>query len=212
MALRDSPPFRADHVGSLLRPKELLAARERNDPNLRELEDAAIRDAVEMQREVGLRTATDGEFRRASWHMDFIYSLDGVTKAPGDLVVKFHNAQGDIQFTPAAMRIDGRLGVSDTIFGVRVVCAATNLKCSTIGCGPAMPSLPVTWTPSLRVAVAANAMPVSMTCFSAPSRPHKKSRCHHERRNSPSVMACRPTSSCFLMTRSISRSSISFSA
>jgi 5-methyltetrahydropteroyltriglutamate--homocysteine methyltransferase len=117
MALRDTPPFRADHVGSLLRPKELLAARERDDPNLPELENAAIRDVVQLQQDVGLRSATDGEFRRASWHMDFIYSLDGVTKAPGDLVVKFHNAEGDIQFTPAAMHIDGRLGVSETIFG-----------------------------------------------------------------------------------------------
>jgi len=117
MALRDKPPFRADHVGSLLRPPELLAARERNDPNLRELEDEAIRDVVALQRDVGLRTATDGEFRRASWHMDFIYSLDGVSKAPGDLVVRFHNEQGDIEFTPAAMQIDGKLGVSETIFG-----------------------------------------------------------------------------------------------
>jgi 5-methyltetrahydropteroyltriglutamate--homocysteine methyltransferase len=49
--------------------------------------------------------------------MDFIYSLDGVSKAPGDLTVQFHNEQGDIEFTPAAMRIDGRLGVSQTIFG-----------------------------------------------------------------------------------------------
>jgi 5-methyltetrahydropteroyltriglutamate--homocysteine methyltransferase len=117
VSLRDKPPFRADHVGSLLRPRELLAARERNDPNLRELEDAAIRDVVQLQKDVGLRTATDGEFRRASWHMDFIYSLDGVSKAPGDLVVRFHNAQGDIEFTPAAMQIDGKLGVSETIFG-----------------------------------------------------------------------------------------------
>jgi 5-methyltetrahydropteroyltriglutamate--homocysteine methyltransferase len=117
MALRDSPPFRADHVGSLLRPPELLAARDRNDPNLREIEDQAIREVVQLQKDVGLRTATDGEFRRASWHMDFIYSLDGVTKAPGDLVVQFHNEQGDIEFTPAAMQIDGRLGVSETIFG-----------------------------------------------------------------------------------------------
>jgi 5-methyltetrahydropteroyltriglutamate--homocysteine methyltransferase len=117
MAPRDSPPFRADHVGSLLRPPELLAARERNDPDLRAIEDKAIREVVALQRDVGLRTATDGEFRRASWHMDFIYSLDGVSKAPGDLVVKFHNAQGDIEFTPAAMHIDGTLGVSETIFG-----------------------------------------------------------------------------------------------
>ncbi|HET9719335.1 MAG TPA: 5-methyltetrahydropteroyltriglutamate--homocysteine S-methyltransferase [Solirubrobacteraceae bacterium] len=123
MAWRDKPPFRADHVGSLLRPPELLAAREDHaarrldDEALREAEDAAIREVVALQREVGLRTATDGEFRRASWHMDFIYSLDGVSKAPGDLVVQFHNEQGNLEFTPAAMKIDGRLGVSETIFG-----------------------------------------------------------------------------------------------
>src|SRR5215208_6539732 len=117
------PPFRADHVGSLLRPKNLLDARARHangeidDAELRGIEDEAIADVVRMQKDVGLRTATDGEFRRASWHMDFIYSLDGVSKAPGDLVVKFHNEQGDIEFKPAAMAIDGELGVSETIFG-----------------------------------------------------------------------------------------------
>jgi 5-methyltetrahydropteroyltriglutamate--homocysteine methyltransferase len=123
MTPRDTPPFRADHVGSLLRPAELRRARSEHaagrldDAGLKAAEDAAIRDAVALQREVGLRTATDGEFRRASWHMDFIYSLDGITKAPGDLKVQFHNEQGDIEFTPAAMRVDGRLGVSETIFG-----------------------------------------------------------------------------------------------
>jgi 5-methyltetrahydropteroyltriglutamate--homocysteine methyltransferase len=123
MAARDRPPFRADHVGSLLRPPELLQAREDHaagrldDAGLRAREDEAIRDVVRLQRDVGLRTATDGELRRASWHMDFIYSLDGVSEAPGDLKVQFHNEQGDIEFTPAAMRVDGRLGVSRTIFG-----------------------------------------------------------------------------------------------
>ena len=52
MALRDTPPYRADHVGSLLRPPELLAARERNDPDLRAIEDQAIRDAVQLQKDV----------------------------------------------------------------------------------------------------------------------------------------------------------------
>ena len=123
MALRDTPPFRADHVGSLLRPPELLTAREDHsagridDGELRAAEDEAIREVVALQRDTGLRTATDGEFRRASWHMDFIYSLDGVTKAPGELKVQFHNEQGDIEFTPAAMRIDSKLGISKTIFG-----------------------------------------------------------------------------------------------
>ena len=123
MGKRETPPFRADHVGSLLRPPELLKAREDHaagridDAELRAAEDAAIREVVKLQREVGMRTGTDGEFRRASWHMDFIYSLDGVSKAPGELKVQFHNEQGDIEFTPAALHVDGRLGVSETIFG-----------------------------------------------------------------------------------------------
>jgi len=123
MTPRTSPPFRADHVGSLLRPKALLQAREDHaagkldDETLKGLEDEAIAEIVKRQGEVGLKTATDGEFRRASWHMDFIYSIDGVSKAPGNLAVKFHNADGDIEFTPAALHIDGKLGVSETIFG-----------------------------------------------------------------------------------------------
>jgi 5-methyltetrahydropteroyltriglutamate--homocysteine methyltransferase len=120
---RTSPPFRADHVGSLLRPPDLLRARDdhaegRIDAEaLRAIEDEAIRDIVRMQKEVGLQTATDGEFRRASWHMDFIYSIDGVSKAPGNMSVQFHNEQGDIEWTPAALHIDGKLGISETIFG-----------------------------------------------------------------------------------------------
>src|SRR5918912_2186063 len=122
MAPRESPPFRADHVGSLLRPPELLRARDEHAAGridaaeLRAIEDAAIRDVVRMQEEVGLRTATDGEFRRASWHMDFIYSLGGVSKAPGNLKVEFRNERGTIEFTPAALRIDGRIGLRETIF------------------------------------------------------------------------------------------------
>jgi 5-methyltetrahydropteroyltriglutamate--homocysteine methyltransferase len=123
MTLRDSPPFRADHVGSLLRPPQLLKAREDHaaarigDEELRAIEDEAIREVVKLQKDVGLRSATDGEFRRASWHMDFIYSLDGISKAPGELTVKFRNEKGELKFTPAAMKVDGKLGVSDTIFG-----------------------------------------------------------------------------------------------
>jgi len=120
---RTQPPFRADHVGSLLRPPRLLQARDdfaagRLDAAaLRAVEDEAIREIVGRQEELGLQSATDGEFRRASWHMDFIYQLDGVTKEPGEIKVKFHNEQGDIEFTPAALHVDGKLGVSRTIFG-----------------------------------------------------------------------------------------------
>jgi len=122
MSQRTSPPFRADHVGSLLRPPELLEARDAHaagkldDAGLEQAEDAAIGDVVRMQEEAGLRSVTDGEFRRASWHMDFIYSIDGISKAPGNMSVQFHNAEGDIEFTPAALHIDGKLGVSQTIF------------------------------------------------------------------------------------------------
>ena len=120
---RTKPPFRADHVGSLLRPAQLLQARDdfaagRIDAEaLRAIEDEAIREIVGKQEEVGLQSATDGEFRRASWHMDFIYQLDGITKEPGEIKVKFHNEKGEIEFTPAALHVDGKLGVSKTIFG-----------------------------------------------------------------------------------------------
>ena len=123
MAMRDSPPFRADHVGSLLRPPELLRARgarrgaDRRRGAARGRGRRDPRRRSKLQRDVGLRSVTDGEFRRASWHMDFIYALDGITTAPGDLKVQFHNEQGDIEFTPAAMKVDWKLGVSETIFG-----------------------------------------------------------------------------------------------
>jgi 5-methyltetrahydropteroyltriglutamate--homocysteine methyltransferase len=121
--VRTTPPFRADHVGSLLRPPRLLAAREDfaqgriSDEELRCMEDEAIREAVRMQQDVGLRSATDGELRRGSWHMDFIYQLDGIERAPGDLKIEFRNEQGTVEFTPAAMRVSGKLGLSHTIFG-----------------------------------------------------------------------------------------------
>ncbi|MBO0772433.1 MAG: 5-methyltetrahydropteroyltriglutamate--homocysteine S-methyltransferase, partial [Actinobacteria bacterium] len=122
MAARTTPPFRADHVGSLLRPAGLLAAREEHAAGrltagqLRQAEDEAIAAAVAMQEETGLQSATDGEFRRASWHMDFIYQLGGISKAPGNLAVKFHNPGGDIEFTPAALHVASKLGLTKTIF------------------------------------------------------------------------------------------------
>jgi len=97
---------RADEAAGRLQPDELRA-----------IEDEAVREVVRRQEEVGLRAATDGELRRASWHMDFIYQLDGVSKQPGELSVTFHGEQGDIEFTPSAPHVDGRLGVSETIFG-----------------------------------------------------------------------------------------------
>jgi 5-methyltetrahydropteroyltriglutamate--homocysteine methyltransferase len=121
--LRDTPPFRADHVGSLLRPSYLLQAREEHAAGrldaaaLREVEDRAVEEVVGLQREAGLRSATDGELRRASWHMDFIYRLDGISRAQDNLTVHFRNADGEIDFTPAALKVDGRIGLSETVFG-----------------------------------------------------------------------------------------------
>ena len=123
MSVRTTPPFRADHVGSLLRPRALLQAREDagrgaiSPDDLRAVEDEAIGDAVRMQEEIGLRSVTDGEFRRASWHMDFIYEIAGVQKASQNLRSVFHNEAGDIEFTPAAVRVTGKLGMDHTIFG-----------------------------------------------------------------------------------------------
>jgi 5-methyltetrahydropteroyltriglutamate--homocysteine methyltransferase len=120
---RTKPPFRADHVGSLLRPPELLQARADHDAGridadeLRAVEDEAIRTAVRKQEEVGLQSATDGELRRASWHMDFIYALDGISTADDKVRVSFHNEQGDIEFMAAAAHVNGKVGVSETIFG-----------------------------------------------------------------------------------------------
>jgi 5-methyltetrahydropteroyltriglutamate--homocysteine methyltransferase len=120
---RTTPPFRADHVGSLLRPPELMRAREEHaagqldDEGLRAIEDEAIREVVKMQGDVGLQSATDGEFRRATWHMDFIYQLGGIEKLPaGDITVQFHNANGDIEFKPAAIRVGERVHLAGTIF------------------------------------------------------------------------------------------------
>jgi 5-methyltetrahydropteroyltriglutamate--homocysteine methyltransferase len=122
MSDRTSPPYRADHVGSLLRPPQLHQARADHaasrisDDELRAIEDEAIKDAVKMQEDVGLRSATDGEFRRASWHMDFIYQLGGVSEAEQHMHVQFHNADGDIEFNPAMMAIHSKVTLEHPIF------------------------------------------------------------------------------------------------
>jgi 5-methyltetrahydropteroyltriglutamate--homocysteine methyltransferase len=118
-----TPPFRADHVGSLLRPPALTRARAEHRAGrldaegLRAVEDAAVIEAIELQRAAGLRTVTDGEFRRSSWHMDFIYQLGGITQVQGEsLHVQFKNEQGTYDYAPPAMRVAGRVGLEQTIF------------------------------------------------------------------------------------------------
>jgi 5-methyltetrahydropteroyltriglutamate--homocysteine methyltransferase len=119
---RAEPPFRADHVGSLLRPAALLRARaahaagEIEVGELRAVEDAAIRDAVAMQERVGLQAATDGEFRRTSWHMDFIHRLGGIEKTDERIEVRMHSAAGDTAFTSAGIAVRSRLWLDEPIF------------------------------------------------------------------------------------------------
>jgi 5-methyltetrahydropteroyltriglutamate--homocysteine methyltransferase len=123
LSIRTAPPFRADHVGSLLRPKSLLAARAEHEAGrlsaeqLRADEDGAIADAVALQQEVGLRAITDGELRRGSWHMDYIYEIGGVERSEDNLLSKFHNEQGTIEFTPSKPEVRARLSLGETIFG-----------------------------------------------------------------------------------------------
>jgi len=110
MTERAKPPFRADHVGSFLRPPELLAARERfqkreiGKPELRAVEDRAIGDVVRMQEDAGLHGITDGEFRRTYFHIDFLEQLEGV-ETRGGLTAHFHGAKGDVDFAPPVLRV-----------------------------------------------------------------------------------------------------------
>jgi 5-methyltetrahydropteroyltriglutamate--homocysteine methyltransferase len=110
MALRLTPPYRADHVGSFLRPVELLDARERAQKGditrsqLREVEDAAIRDIVRFQEDLGLEGITDGEFRRTYFHIDFLEQLSGV-ETKGGISMSFHSAAGNVDFAPPVMRV-----------------------------------------------------------------------------------------------------------
>src|SRR6516164_11113399 len=122
MSDMSGPPFRADHVGSLLRPPELLRARQEHQAGrlsaeeLRRVEDEAIRDAVAMQQEVGLEGVTDGEFRRGSWHMDFLYQIGGVAKTDRTLRIQFKNEAGPVEAALGAFQIGGRLTFNKTIF------------------------------------------------------------------------------------------------
>ncbi|MFO1196271.1 MAG: 5-methyltetrahydropteroyltriglutamate--homocysteine S-methyltransferase [Burkholderiaceae bacterium] len=113
-AARSTPPFRADHVGSFLRPKFLLDARERRArgeigaAELREVEDRAIRDVVRFQEDLGLKGITDGEYRRTYFHVDFLEQLAGV-EVKGGIAVSFHGAGGNVDFAPPVMHVTGRI-------------------------------------------------------------------------------------------------------
>ena len=112
MSLRQTAPFRADHVGSFLRPKYLLDARaqhaagEINTAQLRAVEDKAITEIVEFQEDVGLQSITDGEFRRTYFHIDFLAQLGGVKT---DIPVTVIRPDGSEELAPPVMRVVGKV-------------------------------------------------------------------------------------------------------
>ncbi len=108
MSSRSTPPFRADHVGSFLRPKFLLEAREQfaqktiSAEQLRQVEDKAITEIVKFQQDVGLQSITDGEFRRTYFHLDFLEQLGGVKT---DIPVTIERPDGSLELAPPVIRV-----------------------------------------------------------------------------------------------------------
>jgi 5-methyltetrahydropteroyltriglutamate--homocysteine methyltransferase len=111
----ERPPFRADHVGSLLRPPELKQARADHKnrkisaEQLKETEDRSIRSAIALQEAAGLQSVTDGEFRRAFWHVDFLTGFEGIAATQGQYALKFHGEGGAQSETKSMMVVTGKV-------------------------------------------------------------------------------------------------------
>ena len=122
MTERTKQPFRADHVGSLIRPDKLIKARG-VDPDkptsapltpearieLLQIQQAAIRDIVKTQLDIGLNAITDGEYNRTSWQRDFLLKIENIVDAPSKIAVKFHSAAGVREHAPPTMRVAGKM-------------------------------------------------------------------------------------------------------
>ncbi|MGE3869120.1 MAG: 5-methyltetrahydropteroyltriglutamate--homocysteine S-methyltransferase [Pseudorhodoplanes sp.] len=110
-----SAPFRADQVGSLLRPEYLKLAREQKQrgeisaAQLKAVEDRAIREVVALQESTGLAAVTDGEFRRGFWHVDFLEGFDGIVWTHGDYAVKFKGEDGQTASTSSMLAVTGKV-------------------------------------------------------------------------------------------------------
>src|ERR1700745_3854168 len=115
MTARTKPPFRADHVGSILRSVDLKEAGERAAKHqmgagqLKAVEDHEIAKIIRKQEEIGLQLATDGEYRRSWWHFDFYGMLDGVELYEVDHGIKFQS----IETKPLSIRVTGKIGFSN---------------------------------------------------------------------------------------------------
>ncbi len=122
---RSTPPSAPSTWAALLRAPEVVQARaalkrgEITAAQLRAVEDTAVRNLVKMQEDLGLKTITDGEIRRHTWHMDFIEQIGGLAHVQADpnMKVTFHSKQGDIAFTPSGLRASEKLSLGKTIFG-----------------------------------------------------------------------------------------------
>src|SRR6201995_307262 len=114
MSQPKKPPFRADHVGSLLRPAALKTAREQrakgeiSAAELKDIEDREIERVIKKQEDVGLQSITDGEFRRSWWHLDFLWGLDGIEKHVMDSGIAFHA----VATRNEGIKVTGKIGFS----------------------------------------------------------------------------------------------------
>ncbi|MEP7029733.1 MAG: 5-methyltetrahydropteroyltriglutamate--homocysteine S-methyltransferase, partial [Pseudolabrys sp.] len=115
MTKRTKPPFRADQVGSLLRPAALKQAREQRAKGeitadaLKAIEDREIERVIKKQEDVGLQAVTDGEFRRSWWHLDFLWGLDGIEKHVMDTGIKF----AAVNTRNEGLKVTGKIGFSN---------------------------------------------------------------------------------------------------
>ena len=122
MLARVKPPFRADHVGSLIRPEALIRAREAAEKNeiapdeLARIQHEAIRAIVRLQEDIGFKLATDGEYNRTFWQRDFLLKFENVRQVAAKLTVRFHSAAGSRDHSPPTLEVSGKLNRPRAIF------------------------------------------------------------------------------------------------
>ena len=115
MSARTRPPFRADQVGSLIRPQHLIEAREKfakgeiTQQQLLDIQHPAIREVVKMQEDIGLKSVTDGEYNRTSWQSDFLLKIKNVARVPSRLKVRFHSGAGTRDHHPPTLAVQGKI-------------------------------------------------------------------------------------------------------
>ena len=122
MLERNKPPFRADHVGSFIRPDDLIEAlrkydaKELPEAEFRAIQQRAIRDIVKLQEDLGFRVCTDGEFNRRGWHRDFLLKIQNVALVPSKVATRFHTATGEQRHAMPTMAVQGKLGRPSEMF------------------------------------------------------------------------------------------------